>query len=53
MIDTNLFEELLGSYKCSYIDNAPYDEKFVRRIEKETFYNEYSQSLFTFDQLAA
>lgn len=49
----DLQEELLGSYSCTDVDNAPYDEKFVRRIEKETFYNEYTQQLFSFNQLAA
>lgn len=42
MTESNFYDEILSSYSCSYIDNAPYDEKFVRRIEKETFYNEYS-----------
>ena len=49
MIDSNLYQDVLGSYSCSYVDNAPYDEKFVRRIEKETFYNEYTHGLFTFN----
>lgn len=38
----NLYDELLGSYNSSDVENAPFDEKYVRRIEKETFYNEYT-----------
>ena len=44
---------LLGDFCTSDADSAPYDELYVRNIERETFWNEYTHSMFTYNQLSA
>jgi hypothetical protein len=46
-------DDWLRDFSLSCVEHAPYDEQFVRRVEKDTFWNEYTQSVFTFNQLAA
>jgi hypothetical protein len=46
-------DDYLRDFTLSCVDNAPYDEQFVRRVEKDTFWNEYTQSVFSYNQIAA